>query len=61
MSKLEGLFQDLKEADQKDSEALTVAQEKFQAISSGLLAGPAGGEAATLQDQLMGNISTYSF
>lgn len=47
------LFQQLKEADENDAKAYKDAQQKLQAISSGL-ATTEGGETATLQDQLNG-------
>ncbi|XP_066589198.1 structural maintenance of chromosomes protein 2 [Prorops nasuta] len=46
------LFQKLKEMDQTDSKAVLAAQEKFQKISSGLLANDEG-ENATLEQQLI--------
>lgn len=46
------IFGKLREADQKDSEALDAARKRFQAVSSGLLASE-DGENATLQEQLL--------
>lgn len=53
LSKVQAIFDSLREADKQDAEALAAAQKKFQAVSSGLLESD-DGENATLQDQLMG-------
>ncbi|CAH1397372.1 unnamed protein product [Nezara viridula] len=52
LSKVQAIFDNLREADKQDAEALAAAQKKFQAVSSGLLESE-DGENATLQDQLM--------
>ena len=52
LEKVGGLFQKLKEQDQTDAEAVLVAQEAFQKISSGLLETDSG-ENATLEQQLI--------
>lgn len=52
LEKVGGLFQKLKEMDQKDSEAVLEAQEKYQKISAGLLESE-DGENATLEQQLI--------
>lgn len=51
-NKVGGLFQQLKEKTEKDSEALMVAQESYQKISSGLLR-TEDGKNATLEQQLI--------
>lgn len=52
LDKVGGLFQKLKEMDQKDTEALLKAQEKYQKISAGLLESE-DGKNATLEQQLI--------
>lgn len=52
LEKVGGLFQTLKEMDQKDTEALLKAQEKYQKISAGLLESE-DGQNATLEQQLI--------
>lgn len=52
LEKVGGLFQKLKEMDQKDTEALLKAQEKYQKISAGLLESE-DGQNATLEQQLI--------
>lgn len=52
LEKVGGLFQKLKEMDQKDTEALLKAQEKYQKISAGLLESE-DGINATLEQQLI--------
>lgn len=52
LEKVGGIFQKLKEMDQKDTEAVLEAQEKFQKISSGLLESEDGNNA-TLEQQLI--------
>ena len=51
-SKLGETFENLRQTEQQDSEALTAAQKRFQEISSGLLASD-NGTAATLPEELM--------
>ena len=51
-SKLGEIFENLRQTEQQDSEALTAAQKRFQEISSGLLASD-NGTAATLPEELM--------
>ncbi|XP_076168763.1 structural maintenance of chromosomes 2 [Ptiloglossa arizonensis] len=51
-AKVEGLFKKLKEMDEKDSNAVLIAQEQYQKISSGLLQSE-DGENATLEQQLI--------
>ncbi|XP_003699378.2 structural maintenance of chromosomes 2 [Megachile rotundata] len=51
-AKVEGLFKSLKEMDQKDCEAVLIAQEKYQKISAGLLQSQ-DGENATLEQQII--------
>nr|XP_031850032.1 structural maintenance of chromosomes protein 2 isoform X2 [Nomia melanderi] len=51
-AKVEGLFKQLRETDQQDCNALRVAQEKYQKITSGLLESQ-DGENATLEQQLI--------
>ena len=52
LSKIDGVFQGLAEEEEKDKMELEKAQNKFQALSSGLVADN-GGKEATLQDKLM--------
>lgn len=52
LEKVGGVFQNLKEMDQKDNEALLKAQEKYQKISAGLLESE-DGKNATLEQQLI--------
>lgn len=52
IEKVGSLFQELKEMDQKDAEAVLEAQEKYEKISSGLLESE-DGENATLEQQLI--------
>ncbi|XP_047354483.1 structural maintenance of chromosomes protein 2 isoform X2 [Vespa velutina] len=52
IEKFGSLFQQLKEEDERDAEALIVAQERYQKISSGLLQ-TEDGENATLEQQLI--------
>ncbi|XP_051153235.1 structural maintenance of chromosomes protein 2 [Leptopilina boulardi] len=52
LEKVGGLFQQLKEKDQRDSDAFLAAQETYQKISSGLLENDTG-ENATLEQQLI--------
>ncbi|EFN64694.1 Structural maintenance of chromosomes protein 2 [Camponotus floridanus] len=52
LEKVGGHFQKLKEMDQKDTEALLKAQEKYQKISAGLLESE-DGKNATLEQQLI--------
>uniref|UniRef100_A0A0V0G6N5 Structural maintenance of chromosomes protein n=1 Tax=Triatoma dimidiata TaxID=72491 RepID=A0A0V0G6N5_TRIDM len=52
LERVQSVFDKLREAEKKDSAALEAAQQKFQAVSTGLLASE-DGENATLQDQLM--------
>ena len=52
LSKVGGLFQKLKDQDQRDSGAVLAAQETYQKISSGLLESESG-ENATLEQQLI--------
>ncbi|KAK9506498.1 hypothetical protein O3M35_008426 [Rhynocoris fuscipes] len=52
LERAQSVFDQLREAEQKDAQDLEAAQQKFQAVSSGLLANE-DGENATLQDQLM--------
>lgn len=52
LEKVGGVFQKLKEMDQKDTEALLKAQEKYQKISAGLLESE-DGKNATLEQQLI--------
>ncbi|XP_072753642.1 structural maintenance of chromosomes protein 2 [Anoplolepis gracilipes] len=52
LEKVGGVFQNLKEMDQKDTEALLKAQEKYQKISAGLLESE-DGKNATLEQQLI--------
>lgn len=52
LEKVGGLFQKLKEMDQKDADAVLEAQQKYQKISAGLLESE-DGENATLEQQLI--------
>lgn len=52
LEKVGGLFQTLKEMDQKDNEAVIEAQKKYQKISAGLLESE-DGTNATLEQQLI--------
>ncbi|XP_073977324.1 structural maintenance of chromosomes 2 isoform X3 [Rhodnius prolixus] len=52
LEKVQSVFDKLRETEKQDASALEAAQQKFQAVSSGLLANE-DGENATLQDQLM--------
>lgn len=52
LEKVGGYFQKLKEMDQKDTEAVLQAQEKYQKISAGLLESE-DGKNATLEQQLI--------
>lgn len=52
LEKVGGFFENLKEMDQKDTEALLKAQEKYQKISAGLLESE-DGKNATLEQQLI--------
>lgn len=52
LEKVGGLFQNLKDMCQKDTEALSEAQKKYQKISAGLLESE-DGENATLEQQLI--------
>lgn len=52
MSKLGGLFESLKEADEKDTKAFEDAKKRFEEISSGLATNE-DGQSASLQDQLI--------
>ncbi|EZA59560.1 hypothetical protein DMN91_011082 [Ooceraea biroi] len=52
VEKVGGLFQKLREMDQKDSEAVLEAQQKYQKVSAGLLESE-DGENATLEQQLI--------
>lgn len=52
LEKVGGLFQNLKEMCQEDTEAVVEAQEKYQKISAGLLESE-DGENATLEQQLI--------
>ncbi|XP_029049101.1 structural maintenance of chromosomes protein 2 isoform X1 [Osmia bicornis bicornis] len=51
-AKVEGLFKNLKEMDEQDCNAVLIAQEKYQKVSSGLLQSE-DGENATLEQQLI--------
>lgn len=53
MAKVGGLFDTLREADEKDSKAFSDAQKRFQAISAGLHVNE-DGQASSLQEQLIG-------
>lgn len=53
MTEVGGLFQNLKDADEADRKAFADAQKRFQAISAGLDMNE-DGEAASLQEQLIG-------
>uniref|UniRef100_A0A1Y1M3E5 Structural maintenance of chromosomes protein n=1 Tax=Photinus pyralis TaxID=7054 RepID=A0A1Y1M3E5_PHOPY len=53
LQKVQGLFEQLKNAELADNEALATAQRKYEAISVGMEVNDAG-ETETLQDQLMG-------
>lgn len=53
MANVGGLFQSLKDADEADRKAFADAQKRFQAISAGLDMNE-DGEAASLQEQLIG-------
>lgn len=57
--KVGGLFQQLKEADEADTKAYADAQKRFQAISAGLATNE-DGEAASLQEQLIGRFGVES-
>lgn len=57
MTKVGGLFESLREADEADSKAYSDAQKRFQAISAGLDMNE-DGQASSLQEQL---ISKYIF
>ncbi|KAF6208651.1 hypothetical protein GE061_017109 [Apolygus lucorum] len=52
LSNAQNVFDALQDAEKNDAEALTAAQERFQAVSSGLVATDEG-DNATLQDQLI--------
>jgi len=52
LEKVGGLFQKLREMDQKDADAVLEAQQKYQKISTGLLESE-DGENATLEQQLI--------
>lgn len=52
LDKMKDVFEQLKKADQEDSEALAAAQRKYQAVSAGLIASDDGSES-TYQDVLM--------
>lgn len=52
MSKVENLFQNLKDNDAADAKSYEDSQKKFEAVSAGLSTNE-DGEAASLQDQLM--------
>lgn len=61
MKQVGGLFQNLKEADESGRKAFVDAQKRFQAISAGLDMNE-DGEAASLQEQLIGtNASRLEF
>ncbi|XP_055917381.1 structural maintenance of chromosomes protein 2 [Eupeodes corollae] len=52
MKKVEGLFQSLKQTDQKDSQLYDDAQKRYDAVTKGLSTNE-DGEASSLQDQLI--------
>lgn len=52
LSKVQSLFETLKQNDAKDTEAFALSQKKFEAISAGMEVNE-DGEAETLQEQLM--------
>ncbi|XP_075212071.1 structural maintenance of chromosomes 2 [Lycorma delicatula] len=52
LDKMKDIFEQLKTADQEDSEALAAAQRRYQAVSAGLIASDDTGDA-TFQDLLM--------
>lgn len=52
LSKVQSLFESLKQNDANDAEALLLSQKKFEAISAGMEVNE-DGEAQTLQEQLM--------
>lgn len=52
LDKVGGLYQNLKEMDQKDANAVLEAQQKYQKVSAGLLESE-DGENATLEQQLI--------
>lgn len=57
LSKVQNLFQQLKENDAADSEAFAASQKRFEAVSAGMDVNEEG-KAETLQEQLMGKCST---
>lgn len=57
LNKVAELFQSLKAADEADSNAFAEAQKRFQAVSAGLATND-DGEAASLQEQLIGLYNT---
>lgn len=60
MTQVGGLFQDLKDTDENDRKAFADAQKRFQAISAGLDMNE-DGEAASLQEQLIGTNARNTF
>ena len=58
MNEVGGFFNKMKEEEQKDTEALAAAQKKFTAVSAGLFSNDQDGGDATLQDQLMRELSS---
>ncbi|RZF41522.1 hypothetical protein LSTR_LSTR000236 [Laodelphax striatellus] len=52
LDKVKNIFDQLRSADQQDSEALAAAQRRYQAVSAGLIASDDTGES-TFQDQLI--------
>lgn len=57
LSKVQSLFQQLKDNDAADTEAFAVAQKRYEAVSAGMDVNEEG-KAETLQEQLM---SKYFF
>lgn len=55
MGELGGLFESLKQADERDTKAFEDAKKKFEEISSGLATNE-DGQAASLQDQLISRL-----
>lgn len=54
LSKVNDLFESLKQNDEKDNEAYNQAQKKYEAICAGMEINESG-EAQSLQEQLIGN------
>ena len=51
---MEALFEELRSNEKRDAEELEKARKRFQAVSSGLYSGGDEGDAASLQQQIMG-------